>query len=544
MGSSSSLSGIARRLHGLTPATAAMIRDAGARVARDDIAGAERLMMGVLALAPAHAETLRLSGLIDHRRGRLAEAGESYRRALDIDPNDAAVLAQWGELKMDQREGEGGLALLRRACEIDPDDADLWLRLGIQLDREGRHQDALLAGARVVAIDPAHAVARLLLARNLQALGRIDEAATEYRKVIAKGGARTWQAWFGLVDLKTTRLQPKETQALEKLARDASISADARSAMHFALGKVYEDAARYPEALRSFQQANAARRQTIRWSASGFSRDIAALIDAFDALPLAAHANGDRATRQGSEVIFVIGMPRSGTTLVEQVLAAHPEVEGASELPDLAAVMGEESNRRGKAFPGWVTQARDEDWLRLGREYLERTARWRQQRPRSTDKLPDNWTMIDSIVRMLPGAVIVDCRRDALETCWSCYKQMFARGRADYSYDLEELASYFGDYIRFTDRAAEKYPSSVWLQGYESLVADPESQIRALLDFCDLPFDASCLQFHQSKRAVRTPSSAQVRSPLASGTARALLYGNLLEEFKRRLGKPAPSART
>ncbi|MEO7432557.1 MAG: sulfotransferase, partial [Dokdonella sp.] len=153
-------------------------------------------------------------------------------------------------------------------------------------------------------------------------------------------------------------------------------------------------------------------------------------------------------------------------------------------------------------------------------------------RPRFTDKLPDNWTRIDAIRRMLPGAAVIDCRRDPLETCWSCYKQLFAPGRADYTYDFAELATYFNDYVRFTDHSAKRYPEHVRTQQYELLVADARTQITALLAFCGLPFDAACIDFHRAGRAIRTPSAAQVRRPLSAATARSTQYGELLDELR------------
>jgi tetratricopeptide (TPR) repeat protein len=517
------------RLHGLTPTVAALLRDGTRHIERGHLDAAERAMAGALALAPTHAETLRLSGLVEHRRGRLGQAEDLYRLALETHAGDAMLLAQFGELKIDMGDVAGGLALLSRACETVPSDADAWFRLGVQLDRQGLHEEALVAGRHVLGRASTHAVARLLVARSLQALGRIDESAAECRRLIAQGGPRAYQAWFALVDLKTTRLDAKEVLAVETLARDPKLDSDARSALDFALGKIYEDGGRHADALHALGRANAAKRRDLHWNSDAFSREIDAIRNAF-AQPLAG-AVAD----QGHEAIFVVGMPRSSTTLIEQILAAHPEVEGASELSDLPAVLEQESTRRGIAFSRWVAAASADDWTRLGRDYLARTERWRRRRPRSTDKLPDNWRFVDAIRLMLPAAKIIDCRRDALETCWSCYKQMFAPARADYSYDFGDLAAYWRDSTRFGDGSALSYPQHVRVQGYEALLADPQMQIRALLDFCHLPFDPACLQFHTAERAIRTPSAAQVRRPLDSGTARAAGYGDLLADLRNRL---------
>jgi tetratricopeptide (TPR) repeat protein len=517
------------RLDGLAPRTAALLADVARFIDRQDIDGAERTLLGVLALAPSHPETLRLHGLVLHRRGRHAEAAEAYQRALASHPDDPALLGQLGELTADRGDLEGALTLLRRATALAPDDAAAWLRLGLQADRQGFHDEALGAGKRIVALEPKNWVGHLLIARNLHALGDIDGAAEQYRRMIALGDPRAYQAWFSLVDMKTTALAAKEVAVLERLVRDPRLGDDARAPLDFAFGKVCEDAGRYADAFAAFTRANAIVRRGIAWNAAAFSREIDAIRRVFAAPTARTPAP------IGGEVIFVVGLPRSSTTLFEQILAAHPDVEGASELPDLPQVIAQESQRRGKPFPAWAAEATPADWERLGRSYLARTARWRAARPRFTDKLPNNWPLIGAALAMLPHAKIIDCRRDPVETCWSCYKQLFAPGLANYAYDLGELASYWRDYDRLCRFWAEHQPASVRAQSYEALLADPDKTIRGLLEFCDLSFDARCLEFHTARRSVRTASAAQVRQPLRRGTERAPLYGERLAALRAAL---------
>jgi len=514
------------RLHGLAPRTAAMLVEAARLVDRLDYDGAERALTGALVLAASHPETLRLHGLVLHRRGRRAQADEVYRRALAAHPDDATLVSQHGELRADMGELDEAFALLRRAAELAPGDAAVWLRLGVQLDKQGHHEDALAVGRKIVAIDPAQRPGHLLIARNLHALGDIEGAAAQYRALIALGGERAYQAWFSLVDLKTIRLDAKEIAALERLAKDPKVGDHARAPLNFALGKVLEDAGRDADAFDAFSRANAITRRAAVWDAAAFSREIDDTMRGFSTAIAKSPAD------MGHEVIFVVGLPRSSTTLIEQILAAHSSVEGASELPDLPAVIGQESTRRGVPFQSWAAQATPSDWERLGREYLARTARWRAVRPRFTDKLPNNWPLIGAALAMLPQAKIIDCRRDPIETCWSCYKQLFAPGLVRYSYDLRDLGAYWRDYDRLCRFWAERYPSSVRAQGYEALLAEPEREIRALLDFCGLPFEEGCLRFHEAKRSVRTASSGQVREPLRKDTARAARYGDLLAPLR------------
>ena len=339
------------RLDGLAPRAAAMLSEAAQLVDRLDYDGAERALTGALALAATHPETERLLGLIAHRRGRHTEAEAIYRRALTAHPYDATLISQYGDLRADAGDVDGGLMLLRHATGLAPDDPAVLLRLGIVLDRRGQHEDALEIGRRIVALQADHRLGRLLIARNLHALGDIEGAAAEYRALIALGGDRVHQAWFSLVDLKTIKLDTKEAAALERLAQDPRENDNARAIFNFAHGKVCEDSGRYADAFAAFTRANTITRRGIQWDAAAFSREVDETMRVFSA-PVAGSP-----APIGGEVIFVVGLPRSSTTLIEQILAAHPTVEGASELPDLPAVITQESIRRGVPYTRWAGDA-------------------------------------------------------------------------------------------------------------------------------------------------------------------------------------------
>lgn len=236
----------------------------------------------------------------------------------------------------------------------------------------------------------------------------------------------------------------------------------------------------------------------------------------------------------GGEAIFIVGLPRSGSTLFEQILAAHPDVEGASELPDLGEVIQAESRRRGQAFPQWVASATTDDWQRLGRDYLARTARWRAQRPRFTDKMPENWKLAGVLRAMLPAATVLEVRRDPVETGWSCFRQQFYQV-PHFACDLADIGAYLRGCERAMDTWRARDPEHIHLHLYEDLLAAPEARIRDLLDECGLPFDPRCLDFHAAARSVRTASAAQVRQPLRGDTARAGHYGALLDPLRAAL---------
>ena len=302
-----------------------------------------------------------------------------------------------------------------------------------------------------------------------------------------------------------------------------------RIAMGHALGKLEEDRKRYPQAHAAFVAANALQRRLTPWSVQAFTGYIEQVLAMTRELPSPIDPE------LGREVMFVVGMPRSGSTLFEQILAAHPDVEGAGELPDLGNVIQRESRRRQKPFPAWIPDATAGDWHRLGLEYLDLTKRWRAAKPRFVDKMPENWKLAGVLRAMLPGATVIETRRDPLETAWSCFKQQFYN-QPHFACDAGDIAAHLHGCERAMDAWRAQAPDRIHLHRYEDLLADPDAGIRALLADCGLPFDPACLTFHASKRSVRTASAAQVRQPLRGDTARAALYGALLDPFRRALG--------
>jgi hypothetical protein len=218
------------------------------------------------------------------------------------------------------------------------------------------------------------------------------------------------------------------------------------------------------------------------------------------------------------------------------VLAAHSQVEASGELRDLPQVLAEESRQCGRHYPDWVASATDDDWRRLGERYLERTARWRERKPFFTDKLPGNWMHVGAIRAMLPAAKVIVCRRDPLETCFSCYRQYMTADGQGWTHRFEDLAAYWNAFDRALRQWQARWQGFVHLQDYENLLAEPEASVRALLAFCGLPFEDACLAFGSGSRAVRSPSAAQVREPLRRDTARATRYGALLDPLRNALG--------
>jgi tetratricopeptide (TPR) repeat protein len=519
------------RLRGLKPAQAQQLHRAMQLLHSGDRTLAGLLLLDLARSAPDHPEVLRCRGSFHAAQREWAQAATCLARSHALRAGDFALLLQLGsaqEQANDYLAAAQSMAAARAAAKSAKD----WFALSLEHDRQGDLAAAFDDVQRSLALDAQAAVSLLQRARCATALGDAEQAAADCRALIARGTLLA-QAWFMLGDLKIVRLSDTELDLLAKTATapPAAMPSEERLYLLFALGKALEDAGRVAEAFAALQRANNGAAAVRPWDGAAFQRHVDAIRAAFAALPPLAHSD------RGREVIFLVGLPRSGTTLTEQVLASHSQVEGASELPYLGQVIEQESRRRGQAFPQWVASAGDEDWARMGQAYLALSARWRAGKPVATDKLPENWVYTGAALRMLPGARVVDCRRDPVETCWSCYKQLFGPGMVHFTYSFEGLAQYWHAYDGLTRFWAAQHPGHVRTQSYEALVADPEGQIRALLDFCGLPFEAGCLDFHTAQRAIRTPSALQVRQPMRRTSTPAARYGALMDPLRSLLAR-------
>ncbi|MGH8192438.1 MAG: tetratricopeptide repeat-containing sulfotransferase family protein [Rhodanobacteraceae bacterium] len=518
------------RLQGLTMAAAQQVMATAQAIETGGPELAAERLAPLLASHPDHPEVLRLYAGIQNLRGDYTGAIIAMKRAISGRPQDPLYYNTLGAILGQAGEFDTAIDALRHACQLQPDLAIAWFNLGVILTRCMRHAEATEVLQRSVALDPQYMPARALLGDMLRAENRIDEAAMEYRRVIADQ-PWTGMAWWGLADLKTIRFASSDIENIRRAMRDDRAHDNDMIAMGLALAKALEDEGRYAESMATLAQAHALARCRRAWSAQAFSDGISMILDAFTPPP----APSPKA-ELGRGVIFITSLPRSGSTLVEQILASHSMVEGPGELPDLPMVLTEESHRRDKPYPTWVKEMQPEGWQRLGERYLQRTAHWCVRRPMFTDKLPANWYYIGAIRAMLPAAKIICCRRDPLETCFSCYRQHLDNN--EYARTFNDLAAYWGDFDRSVRHWRALHPSHVHEHVYERLIDEPEASIRALLTFCGLPFEEGCLHPHESKRDVRTPSAMQVRQPLQAGTARAQRYGALLDPLRSALGLP------
>jgi tetratricopeptide (TPR) repeat protein len=525
------------RLTGLTPRVQRLALGCQHWLERGDLTRATSLLDEAIGESPSHPELLRLCGLTELSQGRHANAVALLRKAASAWPQDGLIESNLGAALAQRGDIDAAVRAFRRATELDPMLIEAWFNLGRALelchDTEGAHA----AFSAVLELDPAHRPARILRAETLKTLGQLAEAETEVRSVLRED-PHSVPAWVALINLKSFRAAANDLRGLERVYSAESLTPVQRIDIGFAYASVLEASGLYAEALAVFDAANAAKRKTLRWDAVAVS----ALVDDI----LAAFASPDPAAdeKRGTCVVFLVGMPRSGSTLAEQILAAHPAVTAGGETGWLAQILQAESQRRGMRFPYWVTKASPDDWKRLGDEYLARASALRRDATTFTDKTLTNWQTLGAIRRMLPGARIVHCLRDPLETAWSCYKHNFASDQL-YSYEIGELAAFFRDATRAMHLWNAQCPRWIYAHRHETLIADPQAATIALLDHCGLAFDPACLRFHEVEREVRTASAAQVRAPLRADTSVAWRYGKLLDPLRAALaasgvlGEPA-----
>ncbi len=496
-----------------------------------DFARAVLVLDQALQLAPSRPELSYRKAVLLLAQQRFAEAVTTLEDVLQRVPRDSAVHNLLGSALASSGSLVRAAAAFRRACELAPDRHDYWCNLGRSLDNAGDAAGACGAYDQAVGLRPEDAEIRVTRSGCLRTLGRIDEAAADLRRALELA-PDSLPAWTGLVNLKSAGLSKAELERLGVLHDTAGPDAQRRVGLGFAYGQALEADGQYRKAFFVLAESNAAKARRIRWQPAEVTDYVDSTTRAFG--PGVSRASS---TLLGREVIFIIGMPRCGSSLVEQILGAHPDVEGAGELMDAHAVVSEESSRRGGNLAAWAPRATAADWTRLGRAYLDRTAHLRGKRAVFTDKQLDNWRYVGALHAMLPGARFIHCRRDPVETCWSCFKHNFYRDHAGFSYDLDHLARYWRDSMRLIRFWVEHYPRVIYDHVYEDFLEQPEAGVRRILDYCDLPFHGGCLRFNEAERSVRTASAGQVRQPLRRTTAMSAHYGELLDALRTALAR-------
>ena len=475
---------------------------------------AERLLKAHLKDDPFDARAIRMLAEVAGRIGRLNDAETLLRRAVELAPGFTAARANLALVVSRLGRPAEALALLDDVFAAEPDEIGHFNLKAATLGRLGDFDEAISLYEAVLAKAPRQPRVWLSYGHMLKTVGRQADGVAAYRRAIVIK-PELGEAWWSLANLKTVRFSEADTAAMLAALEKPAISNEDRFHLEFALGKAMHDAGETASAFSHYAAGNALRRSSQPYRPQEITRAVDRSIEAFTATALQAKPGGAGAR----DPIFVVGMPRAGSTLVEQILASHPLVEGTSELPDIPALA-----RTGGAYPQNILNLTGDERRALGEEYLKRSSvQRRTDRPIFIDKLPNNWLYVPFIHLILPNARIVDARRHPLGCCLSNFRQHYARGQA-FSYDLTDMGTYYRDYVRLMAHVDRVLPGSIHRVIYERMVDDTETEVRALLDACGLPFDPACLDFYRTERAVRTASSEQVRQPI---------YRDAADEWRR-----------
>jgi tetratricopeptide (TPR) repeat protein len=456
-----------------------------------------------VALDPGFAEALNNQGNAQRRRGRLADAVTSYRDAIAHQPGWASAHGNLAATLCDLGDLAGALAHASHATELDPWHGRAYGTAATIADRMGEPDRAIERAPWPV---PAlSAKANLLLE-----LGRLDEAERAFGQALGVAPEHG-PALFGLASIARLRRQAPDIARLESLLADGRAQAlDDRVTLHFALGRAYLDGGDPERAFPHFASGNALRRGAYAYNVADDERLLASIADAF---PAALVARAADAGDPDEAPIFIISMPRSGTSLLEQILSVHPEIYGAGELLHLKHLVMRDLAEHG-LFPGIVARLTAGQLRSLGRRYVETTSALAPGAKRIIDKLPLNFYFAGLIHLMLPNARIIHIRRDPLDTCLSRYTTLF-REPVRFAHDLTELGRFYRAYERLMGHWRRVLPVGRFVEvDYDQLVADPETQARRLLDFCSVEWDAACLRSHESSHPIRTASRLQARQPV------------------------------
>lgn len=499
----------------------------------DRLADAEPVLRAHLKDDPFDVAAIRLMAQLAARLGRFKDSEALLRRAIDLAPGFAAARSSLAGILYRQNRFEETVEMLGTVLAAEADDAGGQSLMAAALGRIGEYDEALALYDALTQRFPDHAKLWMSLGHLLKTVGRQEESIAAYRRALAVEPT-LGEVWWSLANLKTVRFDDADIAAMQAALEISGLSDEDRLHVHFALGKAQDDRRAAESAFHHYAQANAIRHGQLDYDPEGVSGHVDKIITTFTpAFFESKAAQGDASP----DPIFILGMPRAGSTLLEQILASHSLIEGTMELPDLPAI----ALREGQGVPsGWIDAVGTmpaERLAELGREFLERTRIQRKtDKPFYIDKLPNNWIYTGLIHLILPNAKIIDARRHPLDCCFSNFRQHFAKGQA-FSYSLSDMGRYYADYVRAMAHFDAVLPGRVHRVIHEAVIENPEAEVRAMLDYLGVPFEGACLDFHQNKRAVRTASSEQVRRPINSdGVAQWKPYEQWLDPLKAALG--------
>jgi predicted Zn-dependent protease len=487
---------------------------AAAALAENRLPEAEALLRAHLGQVPTDVAALRMSAEVAARLGRNDDARHRLERCLALAPGFDAARFNYALVLHRSNQPEQALAEIEALLCGNADHAGYLNLKAAVLCRVGDYEPAIQIYGDLLARDARHPRVWMSYGHALKTAGRAERAIEAYRRGLALEPS-CGEIWWSLANLKTFRFSGDDLATMRQQFARSNLGDDDRLHLAFAIGKALEDAGEYEPSFRHYAQGNAIRHGQLRYSAEDTSARVRHIRQRYTREFFDARASAGSGAR---DPIFIVGLPRSGSTLIEQILSSHSQVEGTMELPEITSitrVLRERGDADSTAPYHDVLAGMDAKALReLGERYLAHTRIQRKSSaPLFIDKMPNNFMHVGLIHLMLPNARIIDARRHPLACCFSGFKQHFARGQS-FSYSLEDIGRYYRDYVSLMAHFDAVLPGRIHRVIYERMVEDTEGEIRRLLDYCGLPFEASCLQFFKNARPVRTASSEQVRQPI------------------------------
>ncbi len=477
-------------------------------VAQNKLVKAEELCRRYLKQHPDDVEGMRLLADIGVRLGVLEDAEFLLESAAVFAPDNLQVQMEYVQVLRKRQKFQAALEQAQKLLKKHPDNPQVMSISAIEHMQTGEYERAMKLLDDVLQRVPGDARTLVTYGHALKTSGRTDEAIDRYRSAM-QHHPEHGEAYYSLANLKTYRFDEAEIEHMAAVEADANLGFMDRIYVDFALAKAHEDRGEHDVAFAYYAKGNALKKAQSRYDADKMHEELAAIQRVCDATFFD--------TRQGwgsaaPDPIFVVGLPRAGSTLLEQILSSHSQVDGTLELPNILS-LSQRLRRRTGGYPDVLQSLGQDECVAFGEAYIEDTRIHRAGAPFFVDKMPNNFRHIGLIKLILPNAKIIDARREPMACCFSGYKQLFAEGQ-EFSYDLNDIGRYYRDYEALMTHWDEVLPDYVLRVQHEDVVADLEAEVRRILDFCGLPFEEACLRYYETERNIRTPSSEQVRQPI------------------------------
>jgi tetratricopeptide (TPR) repeat protein len=511
--------------------------EAAAALCENRIPQAEALLRNHLKLYPTDVAAIRMLAELAARLGRYRDAESLLTRCLELAPSFTEARRNYAFILHRQQKEGAALNEVNQLLALEPANPNFRNLKAAILGSIGEYAESIELYARVLAEYPQQTKLWMNYGHALKTAGREQDSISAYRKSIELTPGMG-EAYWSLANLKTYRFTPADVAAMHAQLARPELAVEDCYHFHFALGKALEDTQVFAESFEHYAKGNSLRRSGVAYDAQETTARMQRAKRLFTKKFFAERAGfGSTA----ADPIFIVGLPRAGSTLLEQILSSHSAVEGTMELPDVAALarrLGDRSAREPMLrYPEVLATLNADKCRALGEEYLARTRIQRKTAaPFFIDKMPNNFAHLGLIHLALPNAKVIDARRHPLACCFSGFKQHFARGQ-NFTYSLEDIGGYYRDYVELMAHFDEVLPGRVHRVFYEAMIEDTENEVRRLLEYCGLPFEAQCLRFYQNERAVRTASAQQVRQPIfREGLEHWRHYEAWLKPLKSALG--------